>query len=121
MDKEKVSWRMHQLLDVEYLLVIRVARRVAPELIGTSDFKPGLVAGDAILCQLADTPQTFGGFAWNEGSSSSVEARVHAKDEQVAANDRIGALRKDMDQKAERQIHAKAKAALPGAVFPSFW
>jgi len=121
MNKEKVTWRMHQLLDVEYMLVLRVAKRVAPEVVGNSRFNPGAVAGDAILCELADVPRIFGGFMWAEGSSSTVDARVSANDRERADIDRMNAVRKDMDQKAEKQIHEKAKAALKGAVFPTYW
>ena len=120
--KDVVTWRFRQLLEKKYLVVLRTQKHVWPEAKSANEFTPGALMGEAFLCEVSDAAPCYGGNTYAVASSSEVVARVHGGDDTRRQEiDRALALRKDMDEKAEQQIHQKLRAALPKARFPSYW
>ena len=70
--------------------------------------------------KVSDAPAPYGGIAYGVKSSQNVTAYVSGN-KQRQDIDRSLAVRADMDKQAEKMIHEKLKAALPGARFPSWW
>ena len=120
--KELVTWRFHQLLDKKYLVVVKTLKEVWPEVKSPTEFSAGEIRGEVYLCELNDGATCYGGFTFGIESSAEVTARVHGGDDrQQQQIDRALAVRKDMDDRAEKMIHQKVRAALPKARYPSYW
>ena len=117
--KEVVPWRFQQLLDIQYLVVLRV-KKVYAEVTNAKEFTGGATSGEAFLYEVNDAATFHGGFSFAVRSSNEVALTVHgdAKQQEI---DRKLAVRKDLDEQAEKLIHQKVKASLPGAGFPSYW
>lgn len=116
--KDVVPWRFHQLLDIKYLLVVRTKKQYA-EVTGDKEFKGGEAHGDVILCEVNDAATLHGGIAYAVKSSDEISFTVHGDAAQQNI-DRKVAVMKDLDEQAEKLIHQKLKAALPGVVAP-YW
>ena len=120
--KELVTWRFHQLLDKKYLVVIRTQKHVWAEVKSEKEFTPGEIRGEAFLCEVSEAAPVHGGNTFAVVSSSEITARVHGGDDRQQQNiDRSLAVRKDMDEQVQKQVHTKLKAALPKARVPSYW
>ncbi len=117
--REVVPWRFQQLLDIQYLVVLRV-KKVYGEVTNEKEFTGGSATGDAILCEVNDGAALHGGFPFAVRSSDQVSVMVHGDAAQQAI-DRREAVFKDVDEQAEKLIHQKIKSRLPGAGFPSYW
>ena len=117
--KEVVPWRFHQLLDIQYLVVLRT-KKVYGEVTSEKEFTGGEAHGDAFLCEVNDAATLHGGFAFAVKSSDQISFTVHGDAEQQAIDRRV-AVFNDLDEQAEKQIHHKIRGSLPGAQMRSDW
>ena len=100
-------------------MVLRV-KKVYAEITNSKEFTGGETSGEAFLYEVNDAATFHGGFAFSVHSSDQVSFTVHGDAAQQEI-DRKLAVRKDLDDQAEKLIHQKIMASLPGAGFPSYW
>ena len=117
--RDVVPWRFEQLFAIQYLVVVRT-KKVYGEVTNEKEFTGGSATGDAILCEVNDVTTLHGGFSYAVRSSNEISLMVHGDAEQQAIDRRV-AVFKDLDEQAEKLIHHKIRASLPGAQMWDHW